>query len=294
MMKTSLSHLPEDKQAHLATLLEIIHDEFDQVVSAATKEEKKRSRILLVILFGSHATGSWVKDYENGFISDYDILVVLNEPALSEDYKIWHTVEERAALKTKTPVNLMTCPLRTINQELKQGHYFFKDIRQQGIQLYQYNHTELIVPGKLNAEEAREAARKHFDHWYTGASEFLIDYQHAFDRKSFNNAAFHLHQAVERYLSCLVLVYTNYRPKTHNLLLLRSLASQQADDIKPLFPQDKQFNRRSLQRLKKAYIEARYSEHYEIASEELAWLASETEKLKAIVGKLCDKIISRS
>jgi len=107
MMKTSLSHLPEDKQAHLATLLEIIHDEFDQVVSAATKEEKKRSRIVLIVLFGSHATGSWIKDYENGFISDYDILVVLNKPALSEDYKIWHTVMSMLNTRLRRCIQVM-------------------------------------------------------------------------------------------------------------------------------------------------------------------------------------------
>jgi uncharacterized protein len=49
-------------------------------------------------------------------------------------------------------------------------------------------------------------------------------------------AAFLLHQAVERYFACILLVYTNYRPKTHNIKALYSFATQQADELKTVFP----------------------------------------------------------
>ncbi|MGH1487646.1 MAG: HEPN domain-containing protein [Cellvibrionaceae bacterium] len=292
MLKTTLTHLPEAKQANIRAIVDIIHDEFDRVTTAATTEQKKNSRIVLAILFGSHAKGTYVDDPKNGYISDYDILVVLNEPELADDYKIWHTVEERATIKTGAPVNLVVCTLREINQELKQGHYFFKDIREQGIQLYQYNHAELLTPGVLNADEAKQVAQKHFDHWYQSANEFFEGFYFHLEKKHFKVAAFELHQTVERYYSCILLVHTNYRPKTHNIKALHSLVCQHADELQAIFPQNKKANRRAFQLLKKAYIEARYSEHYSISEEELNWLAGEVEKLQKAVERLCKEKIN--
>ncbi len=287
MLKTTLNHLNDAKQQHIQAIVEIIHYEFDHVVNAATTPSKANSRIMLVVLFGSHAKGTQVDDPENGYISDYDILIVLNEPTLADEYKIWHTVEERATVKTGSPVNLVVCTLREINRELQQGHYFFKDIREQGIQLYQYNHSELLEPGILNTEQAQQVANKHFEHWFESANDFFKYSRLAISNKDFKFAAFNLHQAVERYLSCILLVYTNYRPKTHNIKALYSLACQQADELTNIFPQQSKFNRRAFQLLKKAYIEARYSEHYEITEEELTWLAEQVGELKSVTNKLC-------
>ncbi|MCE7062287.1 nucleotidyltransferase domain-containing protein [Dyadobacter sp. CY343] len=65
-MKTSLSHLPEDKQEDLETLTKIILEK----VPAE-----------MVILFGSHARGDWVEDYQENteYVSDYDILVITRD-----------------------------------------------------------------------------------------------------------------------------------------------------------------------------------------------------------------------
>ncbi|MEP2988193.1 MAG: hypothetical protein ABJN65_08075 [Parasphingorhabdus sp.] len=56
-MKTSLDHLPGVKQKRLARFVQILREEFDDKLSTATSERKKRGRILKVILYGSHATG---------------------------------------------------------------------------------------------------------------------------------------------------------------------------------------------------------------------------------------------
>lgn len=70
-MKTSLEHLPEDKQQEITSIAETI-------VSLIQPE--------MVILFGSYSRGNWVEDKykENGityeYKSDYDILVVTEKP----------------------------------------------------------------------------------------------------------------------------------------------------------------------------------------------------------------------
>ncbi|MEI8633218.1 hypothetical protein P4S72_16585 [Vibrio sp. PP-XX7] len=47
----------------------------------------------------------------------------------------------------------------------------------------------------------------------------------------------------------------------------------------------------SFRRLQRAYIDARYSEHYEITVEELDYLAGEVAKLKGLVEQVCQRRI---
>jgi hypothetical protein len=75
------------------------------------------------------------------------------------------------------------------------------------------------------------------------------------------------------------LVCTNYRHKTHNIKALYSFATQQADELKTAFPQDTKLSHRSFQLLKKSYIEARYSDKYEITVDELQWLAEQVAEI---------------
>ncbi|MDW6092444.1 nucleotidyltransferase domain-containing protein [Vibrio rhizosphaerae] len=82
-MKTSLDHLPESKQQELATISTILRDTLEDYLQGKTAS-KSEFRIVKIILFGSHAKGSWVNDSQNGYISDYDILVIVNEAAMVE------------------------------------------------------------------------------------------------------------------------------------------------------------------------------------------------------------------
>lgn len=290
-MKTSLEHLPDDKQTHVQFLVNAIHDEFEQVRGFATSDKKKHSRIVSIILFGSYAKGTYVDDPVNGYVSDYDVLVVLNRSKLVEDYAIWHTAEERVSLHVKAPVNIMVHTLTEVNNWLQQGHYFFSDIRQEGIQVYSYNSTVLAEPGQLQPAEANAIAQAHFNQWFESGTSFFITYEHVFQRGDLKQASFQLHQAAERYLSCVLLVFTNYRPKTHNIKALHNLSSQHAPQLKSVFPQDTKFKRRCLELLKRAYVESRYSEHYRITKEELTWLADCVRDLQELTKKLCGEKI---
>jgi len=72
---------------------------------------------------------------------------------------------------------------------------------------------------------------------------------------------------------------------------LNSLAILQNEGIVEVFPQDNKIQRSRFQLLKRAYIDARYSECYEITEEELMWLAERVRILQQLTLKLCkDKI----
>lgn len=90
-----------------------------------------------------------------------------------------------------------------------------------------------------------------------GANEFLEFFEIAFKKDYFQKAAFELHQATERYYTTILLVFTDYRPKDHNLETL-GIKAEMCDKTFAVFPQDTDEEKRLFDLLKKAYIDARY------------------------------------
>ncbi|WP_189608410.1 HEPN domain-containing protein [Saccharospirillum salsuginis] len=285
-MKTTLDHLPERKQRDIQTIATVLRDALDEYLDGKTGS-KLNYRILKIILFGSHAKGTWVDDPANGYLSDYDILVIVNQNAVVDEYEVWQTAEDKIQRRVQAPLGLIVHTLADVNEHLQKGNYFFKDIREEGIELYSANGRELPMPGKLTEDERKEIAEKHFHHWFKTAESFFSNYRHCIDREDYSIAAFMLHQTTERLFNCALLVCTNYLPKTHNLKHLRSLCAQQDERFYRLFPADSKFHRRCFQRLKRAYVDARYSEHYVITREELDWLESEVMTLRHITEEVC-------
>ncbi|SJN58162.1 HEPN domain protein [Vibrio ruber DSM 16370] len=286
-MKTSLDHLPEFKQQELATISTILRNTLEDYLEGKTGS-KSEFRILKIILFGSHAKGNWVSDPVNGYISDYDILVIVNKAALVEDYVVWQRAEEQIDRKVKSaPLGLIVHDLQEVNERLQQGHYFFKDIREEGIELFAATPKPLMEPGDLTEAEKREISQKYFMRWVKSAHDSFAMFGYAMKDKRIEQAAFELHQSAEKFFACALLVCTNYLPKSHNIEKLSKLCAQIEPEFKTIFPLDNKFHRRSFRRLQRAYIEARYSEHYEITEEELAYLEGRVLQLKAVVERVC-------
>ncbi|VAW85551.1 hypothetical protein MNBD_GAMMA17-629 [hydrothermal vent metagenome] len=289
-MNKNLDHLPASRQDNLAHIVTVLRDEFEQVTGFATGK-RKHGRILKIILFGSHATGKWVNDPAHGYVSDYDILVVVNKRELVEEYKIWHTAEDRIALRVRQPLNILVHTREEVNNALIKGQYFFTDIKREGIVLYETDKRELAEAGNLTPEEYKVIAEKNYNQWFESANEFFDTFYDDMKKERLKKSAFELHQATERYYACLLLVLTNYKPNTHNLKQLNSLAILQNERISEVFPQDTKINRRRFQLLKQAYVDARYSEHYKISLGELEWLADRVKHLQQLTEMLCQEKI---
>jgi HEPN domain-containing protein/predicted nucleotidyltransferase len=293
-MNQSLDHLPESNQQQIHAVASLIRDAVDE--AAAAYKGKQGFKIYKIILFGSYARQPdvqgrtpWVYDPENGYISDYDILVIVNQMALVEDHKLWHLVDDRIARRIPDiPVGVIVHTLQEVNTWLNEGRYFFKDIREQGIEIFSEGTRELSRPGNLTAGEQQAIAKKHFDYYFPAADKtFRLAFKPMFEEKEYSLAAFQLHQVTEKFFACALLVFTNYRPKVHDPIKLRNYCIQLDERFGGIFPMDTKFHRRSMQRLKRAYVEGRYSEHYQITEEELAYLAQEVEKLKALTEEVC-------
>ncbi len=286
-MKTSLDHLPEEKQQEIATIAMVLRQTLTEYVE--TKQGSKREfQIWKIILFGSYAKGTWVSDPDNGYISDYDILVVVNNEDLVEDDVVWQRAKDAIDEKvTSAPLGLIVHSLKDINERLQQGHYFFKDIREEGIVLYSTSRRELAQPGKLTPEEQQAIARRFYSQWLASSDDDFAMYQYSRKDGRIKKAAFELHQTVEHLYSCVLLTCTNYLPKSHNIEKLAKLCAQIDPEFKSIFPLDTKFHRRSFRRLQRAYVEARYSEHFEITEEELDYLAGQVSRLKTQVKTVC-------
>lgn len=201
-MKNSIDHLPASKRSNLTYIVEVLRDELEQVTGFANGV-KKRGRILKIILFGSFATGKWVNNPAYGYVSDYDILVIVNQQELVEEYKIWDLAEDRIGLRVRQPLNILVHTLEDVNNALIQGQYFFTDIKQQGIVLYDSDNRELAEAGNLTPQEYKAIAEKHFANWYSSSKTFYTHYQNAMDMPEYKSGAFLLHQSTEHCFACL-------------------------------------------------------------------------------------------
>lgn len=293
-MRTDLDHLPVNKQRELERVARILFEEFEEARTCATSKRKKAGRILKIILFGSYARGEWVEEphTSKGYRSDFDLLIVVNHPDLKDVATYWYAAEDRILCdpRIKTPVNFIVHSLDEVNDALAKGQYFFTDIKREGIALYELKGTgPLAEPKPLSPEEAHRIAKEHYARWMPSAEGFFDTFRYAFERGRLNEAAFHLHQAVERLYTCFLLVHTNYSPATHNIKFLRSLAEQLDDSLIDLWPDRGRFERRCFELLKRAYVEARYSEHYAITVDELEWLGDRVERLRDAVQTVCEE-----
>jgi HEPN domain-containing protein/predicted nucleotidyltransferase len=292
MIKTSLDHLPEGKQRTIEEIRRLIINETEQATAKYNSQY-----ILCIVLFGSYARGTFVEDPVNGYISDFDILVTVNGKDLVDNTPLWYGIEEKADQLTRTPLNLIVHTHEEVAQKLLEGHYFFSDIRSEGVYLYTSKPDRgLPEPKHLTDSEKLPVAQQHYHQWFESSSKFLEYAGIAIGKSDYKEAAFFLHQATERFYACVLLVLSNYRPKTHNIERLRNMAIQHTNPDSPLrtiFAGKDRFQRRSFQRLKRAYIDARYSEHYAITQDELGWLANEVDQLKSTIKILCGNHISR-
>lgn len=292
-MRDQLDHLPQSKQRELAHVVRVLFEEFEAAHALGNDKWKKQGRIAKLVLYGSYARGDWVDDPVGGYTSDYDILIVVNDDRLT-DFEFWSAAEDRLMRETtitkalSAPVSFIVHSLSDVNQQLERGRPFFVDIVRQGIALYDAEGFCFASPRDLPPEEARVEAQKHFDEWFATATEFLAGAEFHRERGSAKLAAFNYHQSVERFYHCSLLVLTLYSPKSHRLNFLRSQAEQIAPSLIAAWPRDERFGRRCFELLRQAYVNARYSPHYEITSQELAWLGEHVAELQALVQAACE------
>lgn len=288
-MKSDLDHLPVKQQTELAHIQRILIEEFETAIARSTKPHKRSGKVYKLILFGSYARDDWVDEPQNGYQSDFDLLVIVSHDDLTDIASYWYVAEDRIARDAEIarPVNIIVHSLAEVNQALSRGEYFWTDIARDGIMLYELPCHTLATPMPLTAADAHRMAQEYFEHWLPSADEFFDDFQSNLERGRFNKAAFELHQATERYYICVLLVQTLYFPRSHNIKFLRGLSEGNEPRLVEAWPRETKLDRRRFELLKRAYVEARYSASYAITADDLEALAASVTRLRDVVDTLC-------
>lgn len=286
-MKVDLDHLPDVQRAELERVQKILLAEFAEATSRASQPWKRNGRISKIILFGSYSRTDWVDDPENGYQSDFDLLIIVSHPDLTDIADYWYVAEDKILHDDRVcrPVNIIVHTLDEVNQGLRKGEYFWADIARDGIVLYELSGSSLVSPQPLTPRDAYEMAAEYGKSWIKKIDDAIEIAQFCLSTNKKNDAAFSFHQATERAYICFLLVRTMYFPRSHNIKFLRSLAEDIEARLISAWPRATRLERRHFELLKRAYVEARYSTQYSITSEDLEAIAQSVRVLRDAVDR---------
>jgi len=281
-MKKTLAHLPQLKQ--------------DELELIAFKIRSLCEDVQMVILFGSYARGDW-KDgpHEQGRgrliihkRSDYDILVLTANEYTARDISLWDKVKEKLAESDlSTHVRIIARDIDFINFKLSQGQYFFTEICEQGIILYDSGRFKLNKKQELDSAEAKRIAQECLDDVFHRAEMFYADFENNLEKQECKHAAFHLNQAVEHSYKTVLLIFGGECPQEHHLDILGDLAADYCPELAGIIPRETEREKELFELLDYAYIGARYDRHYKITKEQLEQLAPYVQKLHEATERIC-------
>ena len=298
-MRTDLDHLPPAKQRELEEVVRMLFADFREATENATGR-RKSARILKIILFGSYARGDWVDAPfdANQYKSDMDILVIVNQKEMTDMATYWSVAEQRLIdaylieKRINTPVHFIVHSLQQVNQGLAHGRVFFMEIAEQGIALYDGDSRELAKPKPKTPNQALETAQEYFDENFPDAMRRFEGARFHIGKGNFKQAAFDLHQTAEGLYQAILLTLTFYTPYDHNIAFLRLQAEGRDKSLFDVWPRGTRKEWAMFQKLKDAYVKARYSKHYRITPEELNWLAERIEILGRMTHEICTNHIA--
>ncbi|MEM9687301.1 MAG: nucleotidyltransferase domain-containing protein [Bacteroidota bacterium] len=288
-----LSHLPGPKIKELETITERIVE---------------TGMVAMVMLYGSYARGDWKEmagknewffnpDFRTGKKSDYDLLVLTKDERDCKDVK--HRIS-RMFVHAPTAVQVTVETLGFVNMHLREGQYFFTEIKEQGIILYAENSLGLATPEHLTAIRIREIAEQDFKQWFEQAQvNFRNSEMNRLEAEQTNNAkflqkaSFELQQCVENCYTAIEMVFSRNNPYEHRLIVLRMNATRYVPEIDRCFPQHTAKERNLFFHLDAAYIGGRYidEKHYKVTKAQLDHWEKEAGKLLEITEKACQKKI---
>jgi predicted nucleotidyltransferase/HEPN domain-containing protein len=296
-MRSDLHHLPERQQRELERVRDTLLAGFQAAKNGGgggTQEWRRGGMVLKIILFGSYARGDWVDEPENGYLSDFDLLIVVNNAKMTNIADYWWNSEDQILRDPAIgrTVNIIVHDLHEVNDALKRGEYFWTDIVRDGVSLYSVPGHGLATPRPMTPTDAHAMAERYFDETLPSIDRALrtatLQANEGLSERGWRkDVAFSLHQAVERAYACFLLVHTFYFPRSHNIKFLRSLAEDVNTRLVEAWPREQRADRRRFELLKRAYVEARYSDQYDASSDDLEWLTARVRILRDLVADLC-------
>ena len=258
----------------------------------------------MVILYGSYAKNTYVECDERRdfgvktyFMSDYDILVVtkkrLGVRESTAETRIRERFLENRADEFQTWPQFINESISKLNHALSEGRYFYVDILNQGIMLYDSGEYQLATPRELNYSEIQRMAQEYFDDKFPTATYFLDDCSLNVTKNRYHQAIFYLHQAAENFIKTIPLAYILYGYKEHDLDFLIKKCKPFTLELAKVFPRDTPEEERLFKLLQRAYIEARYNKkNFIVTKADIDALIPKVELLRDITKQICTERIA--
>ena len=288
-MKKSISYLPSTNQRDLHFIVEAILQRLKQTE--------------MIILFGSYARNDYVvydEKYEFGklqfYVSDYDILVVTSGISDGGAVRVLGNIEDLYYDRAKDPdrqppVQFISEDMKKLNKYLNEGRYFYTQIKQEGVVLYDSGKHKLARRRKLSFEEIKQQAQEYFNDKLDNADEFVNLANDSYNRSNYKMSSFNLHQACENYIYAIRLVFTLENPKQHNLTKLLNSVKKYSNEFIKVFPQDTPEEKRLFELIKAAYVNGRYDPDFVVTKEDIDALVPKVELLRDITKHICEEKI---
>jgi uncharacterized protein len=271
-MKRSTHNLTGEKKAQLKVISRLI-------VSIAKPEK--------IILFGIFAPQeSSINLLEIlPALQVFDLMVIVQKANSKDLANLQPLLEEKCSIHA--PVSISLNNLEYVNARLLQGNYFFSQIHEHGILIYSNTKTPLILPSPADFRKARQKAEQDFEYWSTQAVHFYSCARYSNDYGHNRACIFLLHQAAEQMYQAILLTHTGYKPTTHNLNKLRRATAKFSSKLCQVFPDKTDYDCRLFHFLVTSYADARYTEGYDIAEDDLAAIIDRIGRFLTLGQTIC-------
>ncbi len=288
-MKSSIDFLDKFKQDELKDILDIVLSSWKNSISAE-----------MIIVFWDYINNNYfeniIKEWDQRVIYKQviNILIITKKPTQEKNLRLSREITSKIKnfKNINSPINILIEDIFSFNEWIKEWRYFYLDIINSGIILHDSHKCKIHSRKTLTLSEIKEIQKDDFESWFEIAEEFFIDYKNAFARNSFKIAIFYLHQSVESFITCYLLVKTWYKPKTHDLEILYSNLKTHSKRFNKFFDLTQENYYFDL--LKWSYINSRYKKNYKVQKEDLVFIEEKVLFLKDIVKKLCLKELTKN
>ncbi|MDD6210662.1 MAG: HEPN domain-containing protein [Bacteroidales bacterium] len=287
-MKRTLPRMPQQKRKEILQMLRLLLNHI---------------RCEMLILHGYYAQSHYKKT-DGKFVFDLsgyeqnhcDILVIISTnnvgATLTLIDKAKKCFDDLFGCK-HTRFQFTISHINTINKKLETRRLFISKIKEEGIKLYDSCNFKLSRRRKINFQEIKRWAENDFHENYNCAVRFYKFAQYAYDERDYKLGSFMLHQVAEHCFQAINLVFTNDKPKLHDLQRLREMTLDYSDQLYSVFAIDTPFGKRCFSLLCRSYIEARYNSSFKVKKTEFEYLNEQILLLREKCKDIClDKINS--
>tara|TARA_R110002073_G_scaffold211794_7_gene372146 strand:- start:3472 stop:4356 length:885 start_codon:yes stop_codon:yes gene_type:complete len=275
-------YLPEKYQGEIARIVEIIREEFAEVIASKDAQKKQpqhevKGQVLRIILWGDFARADWTAT------SPFDILVIVNYRKLVAD-KYWQSCRTRLAggAEIGRQVNVRTDNLRHVNSAIIRREPFYIHALGSGRALYRREGAagpKRVRP--LTPAQYHDFAAAHSRAYLKKAKKAIAEYDLRLQRRKYRKAAYRLNDAVRALYEAFLVTYYFYSLPDPDIHRMREMAERAYPALGDAWPRE---NARDIDCFDQV---ARCERQYVIDRNKLDWIYARTAMLQGLVEQAC-------